>query len=106
MGTKIGALAVRRSILIEATPNEVSQRITEKVGIPVIGCGAGSACHGQIVVLQDLLGMTDWQPSFARPVTALGDRLVAAAQQWCEQVRASDLGEHPYKMRDGEATKI
>jgi 3-methyl-2-oxobutanoate hydroxymethyltransferase len=93
-------------ILIEATPNEVSERITEKVSIPVIGCGAGTACHGQIVVLQDLLGLTDWQPSFARPVASFGDSVVAAAQTWSEQVRASDLGEHPYRMREGEAGKI
>ncbi|MCP3904501.1 MAG: 3-methyl-2-oxobutanoate hydroxymethyltransferase [Planctomycetes bacterium] len=93
-------------LLVEAAPNEVSERITEKVGIPVIGCGAGAACHGQIVVLQDLLGLTEWQPSFARPVASFGDEIMKAAGCWSEQVRTSDLGEHPYKMRDGESGKI
>ncbi len=93
-------------LLIEAAPVEVSQRIVEKTTIPVIGCGAGPPCHGQIVVLQDLLGMTEWQPGFARPITCLGEPLVAAATRWIEMVRASDLGEHPYRMSEEELNKL
>ncbi|MCH8261153.1 MAG: 3-methyl-2-oxobutanoate hydroxymethyltransferase, partial [Planctomycetes bacterium] len=93
-------------LLIEACPDEVSQRIVQETSIPVIGCGAGPSCHGQIVVLQDLLGLTDWQPSFARPITALGEGIIAAAQRWIEMVRASELGEHPYTMNEGELDKF
>ncbi len=93
-------------LLIEATPNEVSQRIVEKTTVPVIGCGAGTACHGQIVVLQDLMGLSDWQPSFARPIASLGDGIVAAAEHWAGMVRTSELGEHPYRMSDGELSKL
>lgn len=89
-------------LLIEAVPNEVSARVVEKTSIPVIGCGAGDACHGQIVVLQDLLGLTSWQPPFAKPVTQAGDVLLGAATRWIEKVRNSDLGEHPYRMSDDE----
>ncbi|NNF44020.1 MAG: 3-methyl-2-oxobutanoate hydroxymethyltransferase [Phycisphaerales bacterium] len=89
-------------LLIEAAPNEVSARIVDRLSIPVIGCGAGPACHGQIVVLHDLLGLTDWQPSFARPIAAAGTELVHAAERWVEKVRKNDLGTHPYKMIDGE----
>ncbi len=87
-------------LLIEAAPNEVSQRIVERTSIPVIGCGGGPACHGQIVVLQDLLGLTDWQPAFATPITAMGQSLIAAAETWIRKVRTSDLGEHPYRMSE------
>jgi 3-methyl-2-oxobutanoate hydroxymethyltransferase len=93
-------------LLLEATPNEVSQRIVEKVGIPVIGCGAGTACDGQIVVLQDLLGLTRWQPSFASPIAHMGQDLVEAAGRWIEKVGASELGEHPYRMAEGETAKL
>ena len=93
-------------LLIEATPAEVSKRIVEQTSIPVIGCGAGPDCHGQIVVLQDLLGLTDWQPSFASPLVQLGNDLVSAAQRWMENVRTSSLGEHPYRMRDGESDRF
>ena len=93
-------------LLIEATPNEVSQRIVEQTSIPVIGCGAGAACHGQIVVLQDLLGLSEWQPSFAKPITCLGEPIMAAARRWIEKVRASDLGPHPYRMSEEERDKL
>ena len=93
-------------LLIEACPDEVSQRVVAETSVPVIGCGAGPSCHGQIVVLQDLLGLTDWQPSFAKPITAMGERIVDAAARWIEMVRASQLGEHPYTMNEGELEKF
>jgi len=93
-------------LLLEACPNEVSTKVVQKTSIPVIGCGAGPACHGQIVVLQDLLGLTDWQPAFARPITALGNQIITAAEQWIDMVKASKLGDHPYKMAEGELEKF
>jgi 3-methyl-2-oxobutanoate hydroxymethyltransferase len=93
-------------LLIEATPAEVAQRIVEKSSVPVIGCGAGPACHGQIVVLQDLLGLSEWQPGFAQPVSHLGEPLIAAARSWIAMVRSGNLGEHPYSMSGGEADKL
>lgn len=93
-------------LLIEAAPAEVSQRIVEKTSLPIIGCGAGPACHGQVVVLHDLLGVSSWQPAFARPIADLGSHIADAARQWVEKVRTSDLGEHPYTMLEGEAEKL
>ncbi|MHC4989341.1 MAG: 3-methyl-2-oxobutanoate hydroxymethyltransferase [Planctomycetota bacterium] len=92
-------------LLVEAVPHEVSQQIVSEAGVPVIGCGAGPACHGQIVVMQDLLGLSSWQPSFARPIVDMGEQLAAAARQWIRKVSASDLGEHPYRMSEGEMEK-
>lgn len=85
-------------LLVEATPEEVSEAIVAAVEIPVIGCGAGPACHGQVIVLHDLLGLTDWQPRFAQPVTNLGEQLRDAAKTWIDRVACNNLGEHPYKM--------
>jgi 3-methyl-2-oxobutanoate hydroxymethyltransferase len=93
-------------LLIEACPNEVSQRIVESTSIPLIGCGGGPACHGQIVVLQDLLGLTSWQPPFAQPVAHLGEALTAAAGRWVHNVRSGSLGEHPYAMSPEERRKF
>lgn len=87
-------------LLIEATPAEVAEQVVERTNVPVIGCGAGPACHGQIVVTQDILGLTDWQPAFARPVTDLGSAMQAGAIRWKSNVAAADLGEHPYHMID------
>ena len=89
-------------LLVEATPAEVTERIVAAVDIPVIGCGAGPACHGQVVVLQDLLGMTEWQPAFAAPAARVGDQISAAAAEWVRRVSSGNLGEHPYAMGAAE----
>ncbi|MCP4758071.1 MAG: 3-methyl-2-oxobutanoate hydroxymethyltransferase [Planctomycetes bacterium] len=91
-------------LLIEATPAEVAQQIVERTSVPVIGCGAGPACHGQIVVTQDIFGLTDWQPAFAKPVTDLAAEVHAAATEWKSKVASGNLGKHPYTMIDGPAT--
>lgn len=93
-------------LLLEAMPNEVAARVVEKTTLPVIGCGAGTACHGQIVVLQDLLGMTSWQPAFASPIAPIGRSIADAAREWIRRVGANELGEHPYRMREGEAERF
>ncbi len=85
-------------LLVEATPAEVAHEIVQGSTIPVIGCGAGPACHGQVIVLHDLLGLTDWQPKFAQPVADFGHELVKAVKTWMDKVDRNDLGEHPYQM--------
>jgi 3-methyl-2-oxobutanoate hydroxymethyltransferase len=94
-------------LLIEAAPQEVAELVVGQVRIPVIGCGAGPACHGQVVVTHDLLGLTEWQPPFARPIVDLGAQLVAMANGWRDRVRtgrlSGNVGEHPYVMTAEEA---
>ena len=92
-------------VLVEATPTEVAQMLVDQLDVPVIGCGAGPACHGQIVVTQDILGLSEWQPSFAQSEGNLGAGLQAIIEQWCERVRRRDF-EHPYQMKDGEADRL
>ena len=75
-----------------AVPDEVSDRIMAKAvapqtgeRIPVVGCGAGPGCDGHVVVLHDLLGLSDWQPPFAPPVVNLGEQVQQAAKRWADQ---------------------
>jgi 3-methyl-2-oxobutanoate hydroxymethyltransferase len=97
-------------LLIEAAPQEVAELIVGQVGVPVIGCGAGPACHGQVVVTHDLLGLTQWQPVFARPLVAMGDALVGMAAAWRTRVATGELygrgGVHPYVMSESEAAGL
>ena len=56
------------AVVLECIPAKLACRITEMLRIPTIGIGAGPGCDGQILVLQDLLGLnTDFHPRFARP---------------------------------------
>lgn len=61
---QLGAFA----IVLECVPSSLARTISTSLRVPTIGIGAGAACDGQILVLQDLLGMnTDFRPKFARP---------------------------------------
>lgn len=86
-------------LLVEAVPGEVAERIKAETGVPLIGIGAGRDCHGQILVLQDLLGMTSWQPGFASPVAQLGAAIESAGREWVSRVSARMVTDHRYEMR-------
>lgn len=93
-------------LLIEAVPAEVSEAIVRATreskhpDTPVIGCGAGPACDGHVVVLHDLLGLTDWQPPFAKPQAKLGEQVMQAATNWKQLIESGDYlrDDHPYHM--------
>ncbi len=97
------AVAMERAgavlILVEAVPDEVTRRIVAGVSVPVIGIGAGTDCHGQILVVHDLLGLTDQPPRFAEPVETLGERIRAAGAAWVQRVRTDAIGGTRYTMR-------
>lgn len=94
-------------LLVEAVPGEVADRIMERApGVPLIGIGAGASCHGQILVLHDLLGLTQWQPGFATPVASMGHAIEEAARAWVGRVSRRQVTDHRYEMKAGEADKL
>jgi 3-methyl-2-oxobutanoate hydroxymethyltransferase len=101
---KVSQEAGAAMLLVEAVPEVVTARIMEIAKVPVIGIGAGPACHGQVLVLQDLLGLTDKPPAFAQPMANLGTAIQSAAEGWVAKVAARQVGPSPYSMRDGAAS--
>jgi len=82
---QLGAFAV----VLECIPANLAQEITAALRIPTIGIGAGSACDGQILVLQDLLGMNlDFHPRFARPFAEGAASVLDAVAHFDEAVKA------------------
>ncbi len=79
-------------LLIEAVPIEVTRRVLEATKVPVIGIGAGPEPHGQVLVLQDLLGLTDRPPTFAPAMAAMGEDLVRIGRRWVEAVTKREVG--------------
>jgi len=83
------------ALLVEAVPDAVARRIVDAAvapdtgdPVPVIGCGAGPACHGHVVVWHDLAGLSDWQPPFAKPIADLGEQVRQTAAAWAELVES------------------
>jgi 3-methyl-2-oxobutanoate hydroxymethyltransferase len=93
-------------ILIEAVPDEVTREVVATTKAPLLGIGAGTECHGQVLVLQDLLGLTDTPPRFAEPVAVLGPVIQRAAAEWVVRVRTGRIGGRRYSMSRGEAEKM
>ena len=77
------------AIVVEAVPGEIGALITERVDVPVIGIGAGSATDGQVLVYHDLLGYGEGrQAKFVRRYAAAHEMFVDAVQRWGADVRA------------------
>ncbi|HZW09036.1 MAG TPA: 3-methyl-2-oxobutanoate hydroxymethyltransferase [Phycisphaerales bacterium] len=93
-------------LLVEAVPEEVTRAIVSSTSVPLIGIGAGAGCHGQVLVIQDLLGMTDSPPRFAEPVAEMGPGMRDAAAEWVRRVRTGEIGGQRYVMREGEAARF
>jgi 3-methyl-2-oxobutanoate hydroxymethyltransferase len=86
------AQAGATAILLEAVPPEVSAAVVETVSVPVIGCGAGPACHGFVFVTHDALGLTGHRPKF---VPHLGDMAPPMLACFREYVRQVGSGQYP-----------
>ncbi|MBL4809185.1 MAG: 3-methyl-2-oxobutanoate hydroxymethyltransferase [Phycisphaerales bacterium] len=93
-------------LLIEAVPDEVTRRVMEIAKVPVIGIGAGTACDGQILVVNDLIGLTDFPPRFAEPVASVGNNIFESGRQWVQNVSNRTIGGKRYLMRAGESEKL
>ena len=80
------------ALLLEAVPPEVSAAVVAATHVPVIGCGAGPACHGHVVVTHDAVGLTPHTPRF---VPRVGDLATPAVRCFAEYVRQVQSGQYP-----------
>ncbi len=76
------------SMVLELVPLSLGKEITAASGIPTIGIGAGNECSGQVLVINDLLGMdTDFKPRHVKQYAGMGQAIIDAAESYCEEVR-------------------
>jgi 3-methyl-2-oxobutanoate hydroxymethyltransferase len=76
------------SVVLEKVPERLARRITGEIPIPTIGIGASSACDGQILVVDDILGLfTAFRPKFVKRYAELGEIADAAIAAYAEEVR-------------------
>ncbi len=88
------ALAVERagafSVVIEGVPRSLAAEMTAKLTIPTIGIGAGPDCDGQVLVLHDVLGLSDQRFKFAKHYADLRTATITAAREYVDEVRRGD----------------
>lgn len=97
------------SLLIEGTAAEVAEIIAKRSEVPVISCGSGPGCDGQVLVVNDILGLTQGPcPKFAKSFEKLDERMILAFKAYKEQVEGDNFpdAEHSYHMKSGELDKL
>lgn len=89
------------SMVVEAVAEPLARRITEVVPIPTIGIGASAACDGQVLVLEDMLGLSPWVPKFVKRYGNLGPGIEAAIKDYASEVRSRAFPgpEHVYGVK-------
>jgi 3-methyl-2-oxobutanoate hydroxymethyltransferase len=76
-------------VVLELVVESVARRVTDSLTIPTVGIGAGQGCDGQILVLQDMLGMnTSFKPKFLRHFASLEQNVVDAVNNYCKEVES------------------
>ncbi|MEQ8178745.1 MAG: 3-methyl-2-oxobutanoate hydroxymethyltransferase [Amphiplicatus sp.] len=81
------------AIVVEGVAEELADEITRTVKAPTIGIGASSACDGQVLVTQDMLGLFDWTPKFVKRYAGLKGEIDRAARQFAGEVRSRTFPE-------------
>jgi 3-methyl-2-oxobutanoate hydroxymethyltransferase len=89
------------SVVIEAVAEPLARRITSSIAIPTIAIGGSVACDGQILVLEDMLGLSPRVPKFVRRYGDLAEGIESAVAAYAADVRARAFPgpEHVYPMR-------
>jgi len=88
------------SLVIEAVAEPLARKITSSIQVPTIGIGASAACDGQVLVLEDMLGLSPRAPKFVKRYGNLGPSIEAAIEAYAAEVRARAFPgpEHVYGM--------
>ncbi len=77
-----------RLLVLESIPTKLAAEVTQRLGIPSIGIGAGPHCSGQVLVLNDLLGLTEKPPRFARDFMEGAGNIAAAVRGYVAAVKS------------------
>lgn len=97
------------SLLLEGVAAEVAQIITERFEVPVIGCGSGSGCDGQVLVGPDVLGLTQGASAkFVKRYGNLAEAAITAVNAYSDEIVAGKYPdkEHSYHMKKEELEKL
>ncbi len=93
------------SVVVEAVAEPLARKITGAIPIPTIGIGASPACDGQVLVMEDMLGLTPRVPKFVKRYGDLGPGIEAAIKGYADEVRSrafpTDQHVYPLKPKKG-----
>ncbi len=92
-------------LILECVPPVVAEAIVSRVSVPVIGIGSGPACHGQVQLMHDILGLYPrFKPKFVKRYAELGCDVAEALRRYISEIQSGEYpaDEHCYPMREGQ----
>jgi len=91
-------------MVLEGMAEPLAARVTQEVAVPTIGIGASPACDGQVLVMEDMLGLTPNPPKFVRQYAQLGPEIEAAVKAYAADVRSRSFPgvENVYPMKKAQ----
>jgi 3-methyl-2-oxobutanoate hydroxymethyltransferase len=88
------------SVVLECMPADLAAEITQRLSIPTIGIGAGSACDGQVLVINDVLGLSGpFRPKFVKQYVQLEEIIQKAVRDYVSEVRGGLFPDEDYAMK-------
>jgi len=97
------------AIVLECIPDKVAKMITEKLSIPTIGIGAGKNCDGQVLVINDMIGLFDrFLPKFVKQYVKLAPNISQAIKAYKDDVEKERFPapEHSFGIKEAELKKV
>ncbi|MBN1526383.1 MAG: 3-methyl-2-oxobutanoate hydroxymethyltransferase [Candidatus Omnitrophica bacterium] len=97
------------AVVLECVPDEVGQLVTDKLKVPTIGIGAGSSCDGQVLVVNDMVGLFDrFVPKFVKQYVKLAPAILDGLKKFKAEVEAGLFPgpEHSFAIKAEEAKKL
>jgi 3-methyl-2-oxobutanoate hydroxymethyltransferase len=97
------------SVLLECVPDKIAAIITERLKIPTIGIGAGADCDGQVLVINDMLGLFErYTPKFVKKYLNLSELILKAVEEYKQEVieKKFPAKEHTFSIKEEELKKI
>ena len=88
------------AIVIECVLERLAKKITNSISIPTIGIGASKYCDGQILVTDDMIGMTNFSPKFVKKYSNVRKIIEKSVKKYCNEVKSKTFpsSQHVYKL--------
>ncbi len=89
------------AVVLEMVQSEISQKLTDFLDIPTIGIGAGAYCDGQVLVINDILGMfEDFKPRFVKRYAKINDEIRKSVRAYKKDVRKGEFPDEEHSFND------
>ncbi|MCK4914018.1 MAG: 3-methyl-2-oxobutanoate hydroxymethyltransferase [Planctomycetes bacterium] len=115
MATELITLATKavdagaNSLLIEGVAAEVAEIITKRSQVPVISCGSGVGCDGQVLIAPDILGLSHGRyPKFAKSYSNFAEATIEAIKKYSKEIKSGEFPDdgHSYHMKPGQLEQL